>query len=304
MQVLHSHYQASHFRLFPMTKLLPCLEILLGATLYGTMSSCVKLAGSQGFSAPELAFWQATGAALSLTICTLSSRQLVSWRDTPGLLATGTTLGLTNLFYYESLATLHASVAVVILMQFTWLTLLTDFLLWHRRPTRTETFAAAGVLAGSVPASGIFETAFSLSLEGLCYAFACATTYAIYVCLGSRISSGAPWLPKSALIMTGSAAVIALARPNCLVTESITAPAFAGWVAVLALAGCALPTTLFAAGVPRAGAASSAVLMTAELPVALLTAHLVLGESVSFLQVAGVAIMLGAIGLLNQSHAG
>ncbi len=286
-----------------MKKLLPCLWILLGAALYGTMSSCVKLANTQGFSAPELAFWQAAGAALTLGVGACLARQRASFQDAPGLLAAGAAIGLTNLFYYESLATLSASLAVVILMQFTWLTLLLDFLVWHRRPARAEILAAAGVLAGSVLASGVTEEALSPSLEGLGFAFACAATYALYICLGSRAGTRVPWLSRSALIMTGSAAVIGFAHPASLATGSLATPAFAGWIAVLALAGCALPTALFAVGLPQAGPAASAVLMTAELPVAVLTAHLVLGESVSGLQIAGVAVMLGAIGLLNRARA-
>ena len=287
-----------------MNKLLPCLLILLGAALYGTMSSCVKLANGQGFPAAELAFWQAAGAAAILWVGALVSRQPFALREAPGVMVTGAAIGLTNLLYYESLAFITASLAVVILMQFTWMTLLFDFLLWHRRPARAKVLAAAGVLAGSVLASGVMEQSFSPAIEGIGLATACAATYALYICLGSRTGGRVPWLPRSALIMTGSAAVIALAHPSALVSGHLAAPAFAGWIAVLALAGCALPTVLFAVGMPKAGPAASAVLMTMELPVAMMSAHLVIGEKVSLLQTAGVTVMLAAIGMLNRARAG
>jgi hypothetical protein len=35
------------------------LMVLLGGTLYGTMSSFVKLSYAHGFNAAELSFWQA-----------------------------------------------------------------------------------------------------------------------------------------------------------------------------------------------------------------------------------------------------
>lgn len=287
-----------------MKKLLPCLLILLGAALYGTMSSCVKLANGQGFPAAELAFWQAAGAATILWAGALVTRQPLALREAPGVLATGAAIGLTNLLYYESLAFITASLAVVILMQFTWMTLLLDFVFWHRRPARAEVLAAAGVLAGSVLASGVLEQSFSPAIEGIVFALSCAATYALYICLGSRTGPRVPWQSRSALIMTGSAAVIALAHPSAIVSAHLAAPAFAGWIAVLALAGCALPTALFAVGMPKAGPAASAVLMTMELPVAVLTAHLVLGEDVSLLQAAGVAVMLAAIVMFNRARAG
>lgn len=36
------------------------LMVLLGGTLYGTMSSFVKLSYAHGFNAAELSFWQAS----------------------------------------------------------------------------------------------------------------------------------------------------------------------------------------------------------------------------------------------------
>ncbi len=303
MPLLRPHCKAFVFAPHAMKKLLPCLLILLGAALYGTMSSCVKLANSHGFPAAELAFWQAAGAAAVLWAGALGTQKLPTLREASGVLVTGAAIGLTNLLYYESLAFITASLAVVVLMQFTWMTLFFDFVFWRRRPTRAEVLAAAGVLLGSILASSVLEQSFSPSLKGLALALACAVTYALYICLGSRTGASVPWLPRSALIMTGSAAVIALFPPAALVSEHLGNPAFAGWIAILALAGCALPTALFAVGMPKAGPAASAVLMTMELPVAVLTAHGVLGEAVSLLQAAGVAVMLAAIGMLNRARA-
>ena len=51
--------------------------VLLGGTMYGTMSSFVKLSYSEGFNAAEIAFWQAFIAAFCL-LYVLCSQEKVS----------------------------------------------------------------------------------------------------------------------------------------------------------------------------------------------------------------------------------
>ncbi|HMG90868.1 MAG TPA: EamA family transporter [Chryseolinea sp.] len=61
---------------------------------------------------------------------------------------------------------------------------------------------------------------------------------------------------------------------------------------------------LFASGIPRIGAGLSSLIMTVELPVAVLSAHIVLGEDLEPAQWAGITIMLLALLLLNAQKAG
>ncbi|MDR1524663.1 MAG: DMT family transporter [Tannerella sp.] len=60
-----------------------------------------------------------------------------------------------------------------------------------------------------------------------------------------------------------------------------------------------VPTALFATGIPKIGAGISSILMTVELPVAVLCANVVLNERISPLQVAGIIIMPAAIAVMN-----
>lgn len=49
--------------------------VLLGGTMYGTMSSFVKLSYTKGFNAAEISFWQAFIAALLLAIYAFFTRK-------------------------------------------------------------------------------------------------------------------------------------------------------------------------------------------------------------------------------------
>jgi drug/metabolite transporter (DMT)-like permease len=64
------------------------------------------------------------------------------------------------------------------------------------------------------------------------------------------------------------------------------------YVFLLAFFGIFIPTVFFNFGVPHTGAGMAAILGAAELPMAVFSSYLILHESVSFVQVAGVVIIL------------
>lgn len=58
--------------------------VLLGGTMYGTMSSFVKLSYTKGFNAAEISFWQAFIAALLLAIYAFFTRKNIKGKLTFG----------------------------------------------------------------------------------------------------------------------------------------------------------------------------------------------------------------------------
>jgi drug/metabolite transporter (DMT)-like permease len=142
----------------------------------------------------------------------------------------------------------------------------------------------------------------AVSPTGVGYALLSALLYAGYVVASSRAGSGLPRLTQSALTMTGSAAGILLVNARTLLAEGHYDLPLLGWVAFLALFGTILPPVLFARGIPRVGAGLGALLMTAELPVAVVCSHLVLAEPVAPVQWLGVGVMLAAMALLHTRN--
>lgn len=283
--------------------------VLLGGTLYGTMSSLVKLSYSRGFTAAEISFWQAAIAAALLGCCALASRRhepgACSRRDIAEMLLTGVAIGMTNLTYYKSVAYIPASLAIVLLMQYAWISLLLERAVFGRRASRAEVVATAAILGGTLLASGALEggMAGSVAPAGVALALTSSLTYAIYIMANGRVATHAGWRRKSALIMTGSAAGILAASGTAVAGAECASGEFAIWALLLSLGGTTIPTALFAAGISRVGAGPSAIIMTVELPVATMCAHFLLGEPLTPLRVAGVAVMLGAIAALNYSKA-
>ncbi len=161
------------------------LMVLLGGTMYGTMSSFVKMSYSRGYTAAEISFWQAFLAMLLLGICSAAGGRktpLSFKRDVPALALTGSAIGLTNYLYYYSVFFINASLAIVLLMQFTWLSLLLEWRLFGHRPHKAEIITVGFVLLGTILTSGVITSGKLLfSATGVTLALVSSLTYAIYI---------------------------------------------------------------------------------------------------------------------------
>ncbi len=280
--------------------------VLLGGTLYGTMSSFVKMSYASGFTAAELSFWQAFVAAIILAVCTMlsakGSQGTLHFSKIVPLLFTGSAIGLTNFLYYKSVQFIPASLAIILLMQFTWFSMLLEWVFLHRRPTRTELAAVVVIMVGTVMASGVLSAeVHSYSIAGIGLALLSSLTYGAYIVANGQCGHGVRWEAKSMLIMLGSSITIFAINAPRITGGQYVCGEFALWILLLAVAGTTVPTALFAAGIPKIGAPLSSILMTVELPVAVMCAWLILGESLTATQVAGVLILLTAIAAMNYS---
>ncbi len=277
--------------------------VLLGGTMYGTMSSFVKMSYACGYTAAQLAFWQAFLAFCFLGIMTMASHKKgnqMKKSDVMPLLLTGSAIGLTNFLYYQSVSYIPASLAIILLMQFTWLNLLIDFVVFHEKATKTELVTVVTIMAGTLMASGVMtEDIGSLPVTGIVLATASSFTYAVYIAANSRSGRHVRWQSKSMAIMGGSALTILAVNGGTQLETGYVDIDFLQWSMFLAIVGTTIPTALFAVGIPKVGAGLSAIFMTVELPVAVLCADIVLGERLSALQIGGVTVMLAAISIMN-----
>ena len=277
--------------------------VLLGGAMYGTMSSFVKMSYAGGYTAAQLAFWQALLAFCFLGVITIASRRQgnpLKKSDVMPLFLTGGAIGLTNFLYYQSVSYIPASLAIILLMQFTWLNLLIEFTVFRHKATKAEMVTVAVIMAGTVMASGIMTADIGeLPMTGIILAVGSSLTYAVYIAANSRCGHNVRWQSKSMAIMGGSALTILAVNGGSQLSMGYFNLDFLQWSLFLAVVGTTVPTALFAAGIPKIGAGLSAILMTVELPVAVICANLVLGERLSATQICGVVVMLAAISTMN-----
>lgn len=270
--------------------------VLLGGAMYGTMSSFVKMSYTWGYNAAEISFAQALLSALFLGC--IPNKTPLTRNGWISLLFTGSAIGLANFLYYQSVSYISASLAIVILMQFTWFSLLLEWLLFRQRPGKPEWLTVLFILIGTVMAGDLLgKGALTISWQGIAFSLAASLAYAGYIVANSRVGKGVNWQTKSTLIMAGSALTIFLINAG-KVTGHLDGH-FLLWALFFAIVGTTIPTALFAVGIPKVGAGTSAILMTIEFPVAVLCAHLILHERITPIQIAGILMMLGATTAMN-----
>jgi drug/metabolite transporter (DMT)-like permease len=124
--------------------------------------------------------------------------------------------------------------------------------------------------------------------------------YSIYILVGARELGRADALGVSTVVCVSAAASLALSAP-------LTGPEFpreaAGWLAVGAIAACSVVAILaFFAGLKRVGPATASIVSTLEPVVTIVLAWAVLGETLTALQLAGGAVVLGVAARLARAE--
>jgi drug/metabolite transporter (DMT)-like permease len=279
--------------------------VFAGACCYGILSSLVKLSYTEGFNAAQVSFVQALLGASVLWVIVLGQKKktaALTGRNWVFLLLTGTAIGLTTFLYYLSVKYIPASIAIIMLMQFTWITVLLDWYLLKNKPNVRLLISIACILIGTVLATGGMAAVKTLSIKGICIAFASALLYALYIVANSKVGKEIPSIKRSAITVTGAAVSILVINCQQLAGGLPLTINFFKWTALLALFGTIIPPVLFAKGIPKIGASVSSVLMVAEMPVAIICASFLLKEQIHCIQWVGIVIMLCAIVYLNMHN--
>ena len=275
---------------------------IASAIAFGAMAIFGKLAYDAGVGVLTLLFVRFTIAAPVLWIAALRRPAAFSSRPRRTLLA-ALALGaggyaLQAGLYFAALARMDASLLSMLLYTFPAMVTAAAIALGRETASRRRTGALlvssgglALVLLGA--GSGAFDWL------GAALALGAALTYTAYILVSDRVGGDIEALPLSALITTGAAITFGVAGAS---TGSLdTGFASEGWVwlAAIAIVSTVTPITLFFAGLRRVGPSTAAILSTLEPPTTVALAFLVFGESLTALQLAGAALVLGAAVSLN-----
>lgn len=296
-------------------KLAGGIFVFLGACSFGVLSTIVKKAYGEGFVLGQVTGSQAfLGMVILWALYVLSGflfrgkrrvslqrkkkefRVKTAWWKVS---LAGTFTGLVGIFYYQCVKLLPASIAIILLMQYLWISLLIESVVFRKKPHRVQLVAASVVLAGTLFAGGIFNETVTLNTAGILYGLLAATCYALFLMTSGRIGNDLPVLKKSALMITGSCFITWLIFPPLFLFNGVFFAGLYKWGLALALLGTVIPPLFFSIGIPRTGVSLGAILSAAELPVAVLSSYLILREEVQVLQWVGVLLILSAIVLTN-----
>jgi drug/metabolite transporter (DMT)-like permease len=273
------------------------VAVIIGASSYGVLSSCIKLVYGAGFNDGQVTLAQVTVGALMLWIVAAFAAK--SWSNP--FKGPWIKLGLVGIFglllttvcYNIALSELDASLSIVLLFQFTWMTIAIDSALGRRLPNRYQLAAVAIILAGTLLAVDIFSADWSrFSVKGLLFGLLSALTYSIFLSFAGRIRTTMHSFLKSAFMQTATLPVLFVLYPPWSYLHAEDIGPLAAWGLLIGLFGSVLPTILFNIGIPRIGSSLAAMIGSVELPVAILAANLIVGERVELVQWAGMALIL------------
>ena len=199
------------------------LLVLFGACSFGILSTFVKLAYKEGYTLGDVTGTQALFGVILLWSIYFIQRKTKS-KDQPKpfikthwlkLMLAGTVTGLVSLTYYQCVKLVPASIAIILLMQFVWMSSLLEFIFFKKKPSKLQILAIIFILIGTVAASGYYEnTGGSLSLLGIGYGLAAALCYATFLLLNGNLGNEYPPIQKSALMITGACLLIFLVFQN------------------------------------------------------------------------------------------
>lgn len=207
------------------------------------------------------------------------------------------------MLYNHALETLPASLAVIFLFQSIWLGTLAECVIRREKPTRIRLLSIAIVLAGTGLAAGVVGSAAAFSLSiGMLWGLAAAISYTTGLLCMNRIGRGIHPITKSALMVSGALVMVFLFLPTDFPVSSAHFASILPYGIPLTLFGVFLPPLLFGSGMPHISPGLGSLLAASELPAALFFSFLLLGESISFLQVIGIVMILFGIWLGNRKH--
>lgn len=284
--------------------------VFLGACSFGILSTFVKMAYAEGYTVGQVTGIQAFLGFTILWLIHFVQTKLIPQRNaikniskpTPAwkVVASGLTTGSVSILYYKSVQLIPASLAIILLMQFVWLSIVLEAIIFKKRPTRMQLLAVVIVLAGTLFASGTFSSDITnVSTTGIILGFLAALAYSLFILLNGRIGNDLPPIKKSALMLTGACALIFIIFPPTFLFNGMLTTSLTKWGIILALFGTVIPPLFYAIGVPKAGVTLSSILSSVELPVAVCMSYFILKEPVDVLRWIGVAIILCAIVLPN-----
>jgi drug/metabolite transporter (DMT)-like permease len=267
--------------------------IIISASSFGAMPIFARLAYAAGADPITVLFLRFTIAAVVMIAIMLVSR-------TPfprGLILLELILLGAIGYVGESLAYFLAlnlaSAGLVALLLYIYPALVTAlsaiFLKEHLTPVKI----VALFLALSGTALTIRITSGGSSL-GILLGIAAAVDYAIYILLGSRIVRRSDPIASTTVIIMSTAGVYTGIVAFRVVTFPTTST---GWIAIIAIAliSTVLAFVTFFAGLKRIGPTRASTLSTFEPIVAVVLAAIVLGETLSPVQVVGGVLILAAV---------
>ncbi|WP_347552422.1 DMT family transporter [Pseudalkalibacillus hwajinpoensis] len=270
--------------------------VLLAGCCVGSLSTITKIGIANGYTVGELLAGQFIIGWILLIVLGLCSKNKTAFKELTLLVVGGIAIGCVSIFYTLSVSMLPASIAVLLLFQFTWIGIVIDSVAMKKWPEKRTVFSVVVILGGTFLASGMMESrVLQYDPLGVLLGLLAAVSFAVYIFVMGRTSAEVPAIQKSLFMMTTAGIlVLTVFSPFSLVQDGVSEE----WLLYslfLALLGNIFPVLFMSIGVPKIGSSMGTILSSSELPAAVLLSAVVLNETIGRLQWIGVLMIFAAI---------
>ena len=282
------------------SKSLATIFVLSASIAYGTLSTTVKLAYKDGFTVGEMVFGQIFFAFFFM-LCIALKKNPYFFKTIPvktclTLIGAGAISSLTTIFYNLCLQYISATLAIILLFQFTWIGILLDYLFNKVKPSKLRILALIIILSGTYLALNITQQNLSVHPLGLVYGFASAFSYSFFIYFSGNLATKIPIIYKNSIMLTGSLLIALIFFPPVFILNIASLDnSFFVYSLYLASFGMIMPFYFFSKGVPIIGTTAATLIGALELPTVLLGATLILGEAINSLQITGIFLIITGI---------
>ncbi|WP_172370086.1 EamA family transporter [Sporosarcina jiandibaonis] len=281
------------------------LLVVIAASSYGLVSTIIKLAMLGGFSASEAITSQFfIGFCLAALIFILTNRKKLSLKGFGILILAGILTAMTNIVYGRSLIYLPASLAVVLLFQFTWIGMFISCIAKRQLPSRIEFISLIVLFAGTIPAAGLMDVDLSqIPIQGWLWGLAAALCFSLFLFVNGKPTASMNLSNRLLLVSFFAFMTTAVFQsPEIIWNGTLFGEGLWIYGLALGLFGMIIPVYLFTIAVPKVGLGLSSILGAFELPIAVMVSVILLHETVTVLQIIGIVIIIIGITLPTMQN--
>ena len=222
-------------------------------------------------------------------------------KDIAKLLGIGLLQPLSAITYYYAISYLSVGQAVAIQFQYVWIAVVIQCIVEKSKPSSRMVVSTVCIILGTLLAAGIVDDVLGsgggapFNLIGAGLAVACAVSYAVFIYLNGKVATETHPVTRSFVMVISGACLVSVLFGDFYVNAiSFGAPLLAGGASLGLLSGMLPVLCLSMAGRALPGGLV-AIFTSAELPAAVLSGCLILGDTTSILMVVGVAVVIASI---------
>lgn len=262
----------------------------------GTLSQIVK---AQGFELNHIVVAQFLAAVTILGIAVaVKYRPKMRAIEAVKLMVVGAMSVSSSYFYYYAIDLLTVGSAVAIQFQYVWIVVLISSVADRKKPSVWVLLSAVLIIVGSILASGVADEMLGggliLDPLGLLCAVGCAVMYGLFIFLNGKVATEHPPVTRTFFMVLAGFIMASIIAPDFYLGACDVVAIIPGGLA-MGLSMSVIPCVCLAIAAIRLPGGIVAILTSSELPMAVLSGAIILGESVSPLVCVGVCVILLAI---------